>query len=450
MLTSLRAHLRPTLALALPIMTSFAGHMIVVVTDNIMISQYDVTQFAASVFATSVFMIPMITGITFGMGLTPLVGKANGEGDTERIGVLLKNGLVLNGLLALLLLAVLLLSLPFLPMMKQSPDVLRHAVPFLTIIAFSIVPMTLFVSMKQFADGLMDTKAAMYFTLVADALNVVGNYLLVFGNFGFPEMGANGSALSTLVARIFCCVGFAIYLFTSKRYGHITQLARAARVRLAELSHIARMSIPTSLQGIMEVGAFAVGSIMMGALGTKELAAHQIALGLASFTFMMSNGTAVAGSIRVSNFLGEQRYGDMRRAGFAALGISLVFMGCTALLFILLRNILPLMYTDDAAVIAIASVLFIYAGAFQIFDGMQVVMMNALRGIQDVRVPTIIAFVGYWLVALPVGYLGAFTFGLREHGIWLGYLCGLAVAALLLLWRYSIRSAAVVRNRGLV
>lgn len=421
-------------------MLSFLGHMIVGVTDNIMVGHYDTSQFAACVFANSIFIILFIFGIGFTNGLTPLIGEANGAKKYSLIRAYLKNSVVLNTAISFVLLILCFVLSSQFDAMGQTESVVQYARPFFGALSVSIVPVLIFLTLKQFTDGTQNTKPAMVVTIASDVVNIALNYILIYGKFGFPEWGSFGSGVATLVTRVAMLAVFFWYLFSSKEYKHFTEHWWKEPIDSSIIKTILQKSIPVALQSLMEVGAFAFGSIMMGWMGEARLAAHQVVLGIASLTFMMANGLSVATNIRISNLLGEGKLSHIRPAGFTSLALVLLFMGCCAIVFTLFRYQLPYIYTTDANVIAIATPLFLIAALFQVFDGTQVVMLNALRGIQDTTVPTIIAFIGYWVVSLPVGYTLAFTMNLQQYGVWWGYLAGLIVASILLAARFTQQS----------
>jgi MATE family multidrug resistance protein len=435
-----RKHYSDHIRLALPVMFSQMGHMIVQITDSMMLGHYDTTALAASTFGNSVVVIGLVFGVGFTFAMTPLVGAARGAGDIARIGRWAKNGAVANLAMGVAVAAVMLSIYPFLDRMGQTPDVLAQAKPFYLFMAISVIPVAVFQSFKQFAEGVGNTRLAFFITFQEVLLNVGLNYVLIFGKLGFPALGVVGSGTATLIARISMPVAFAILFFRLDFFRVYRAAFRTARVEMAALREYAALGVPLGGQFFLEVAAFAGGAIMMGWIGEIEQAAHQIAIGVAAFTFMGATGIASAATIRVSNFFGAGERAEMRRAGFAAAHIVLAYMSFTALCLIVLRGALPTFYTKDPAVIATAAGLLILAAVFQLFDGLQVVMLGCLRALTDTRIPTAAAFISYIVIALPLSYVCAFPLGLRETGIWVGYVIGLLFAAVLFFLRFTVLS----------
>jgi MATE family multidrug resistance protein len=324
----------------------------------------------------------------------------------------------------------------YMPRLGQSPDVLRLAVPYYHLLNWSLVPLLLFFTFKQFAEGVESTKPAMVITLFVNVLNIFLNYLLIFGHWGFEAMGLVGAGYATLIARVLQAVLMIAYVLSVRYFRPFVHELFRWRFGKAFFWHILQISIPIGLQYIIEVGAFAAGAIMIGWLGEAPLAAHQIAIGLAALTFLMASGIATAVTIRTSNLLGAGQVRQVRIATTAGLHLGIAFMTFTALGFLLGYQWLPSLHTTDATVIEIASGLMLIAAVFQIFDGIQVTNLSALRGIADVRIPTLLALLAHWGVSLPIGYLLAFHFGFEEKGIWMGFLSGLLTMALLTLNRF--------------
>jgi multidrug resistance protein, MATE family len=446
------SHYKTTIILAVPVMFSQIGHMIVQITDNIMVGHIGTTSLAASSFGHNVFIGGLLLCIGFSAAMTPFVGAVKGKGDSAESGAgdqlqtrydatreaaeWLRNGSIANIAFGLLITTLMLGMSFFLDRMGQTPEVVRLATPFYILMVISILPIMLFQSMRQFAEGIGNTRSAAYITIQEIILNVGLNYVLINGKFGFPALGITGSGIATLIARCSMAFTFAILYRNSKIFAPYVAALKKTRFDLAKVREYARLGLPLGGQMIMEVTAFAVGAIMMGWLGAPSLAAHQIAIGAASLTFMGANGIATAATIRVSQFFGARDRGNMRSAGIAALHIVLAYMSLTALAFVLLRNILPTFYITDAVVIGIAANLLLIAAVFQIFDGAQSVMLGTLRGLGDANVPAVVAFVAYILIALPISYVAAFVLHWREAGIWAGYVAGLTIASSFFVLRF--------------
>ncbi|MFO8001738.1 MAG: MATE family efflux transporter [Marinilabilia sp.] len=435
-------HYRPNFILALPVMLAQAGQMIVVLADNLMVGHIGKIPLAAASFANTVFVVGMVFGIGMVNGLTPLVGKAYGGGNRELAASWLKQGLVAFQWAGLVLALLLWLVSYVMPYMGQPAEVVETALPYYRVLVISMVPFILFFTFKQFAEGLGNTRIAMVITVSANLLNILLNYLWIFGKLGFPAMGLMGAGYATLTARIIMPLLFlwVYYRFDFFRFYRLNTGPMSFSVKKS--IYLMKLGLPIGGQHLVEVLAFSLGSIMMGWLGASALAAHQIVLSLASFTFMVSQGISAATTVKVSQFVGQGRQKDLSNTTFASLHLVLGFMGGSALLFITFRHMIPALFIDDAEVVSIAAGLMVIAGAFQLFDGLQVTMLGALRGLEDVRLPFGMLVVAYFLLALPVGWLLAFKLNVGPPGVWFGYLLGLCSISgfLLVRFRWLIRN----------
>lgn len=425
------------LHLAFPIVLSQIGQVMVSLIDNMMVGHVGTTELAAASFANSVFMIGMVFGMGITFGATPLVGKAFGDNDYKTTVIWLKNGVFSHFIAGLLLTLIMFGVYLFLPLMGQPPEVLELAKPYYILLCFSYFPFVLFFSFKQFFEGIGNTKIAMLITLTANVVNIVINYVLIFGKFGFAEMGLNGAGIGTLVSRIIMPIMFVYFIARKSRFLEYFKSARLEQITKDRILQLFRIGIPIAFQLIVEVTAFGIGAVMMGWLGETSLAAHQVALGLASFTYMISLGVSQANTIRVSHQMGLRDYKSMISASMASTHLVLVFMSLMALLFVVGRNLLPYLFTTDVEVVEIAAGLLIVAAIFQLFDGLQVIMLSTLRGMADVTIPMFIAFLAYFLVGIPTSYIFAFVVDFGPQGIWFGYLVGLGTAGILFYLRFK-------------
>lgn len=427
---------RRNLLLAAPVVMSQIGQVTVSLIDNMMVGYVGTTELAAASFANNVFMIGMIFGMGITFGLTPLTGETYGKGKLKQTAQWLKNGIVTH-LLAAVGLSLLMLSVYWLlPFLGQTDDVVKLAQPYYLWLCASLLPFMIFFTFKQFWEGIGNTHIAMIITLTANVVNVVVNYLFIFGKFGFPELGLTGAGIGTFVARFTMPFLFWIVIRRNCRYRRYLILAHHQLLRLTDIVKILRLGIPIAFQLIVEVSAFSLGAVMMGWLGEVDLAAHQVAIGMASLTYMISVGISSATTIRVSHQKGVHDYLSMKRAAYASTHLVLFFMSMMGITFVLLRNQLPLLFTSDPQVIAIAAQLLVVAAFFQVFDGLQVVMLGSLRGMSDVRIPMLIAFLAYLALGLPASYFFAFVLKLGPEGIWYGYLLGLGTAGILFYGRF--------------
>jgi multidrug resistance protein, MATE family len=430
-----KEHIKTSWILAYPVMLSMLGQVMTGVADSVMIGWTGATPLAASSLANVVFTLALTFGIGVSYAITPLVAEADGKKNDQHIVDALRHGFIINIITGVALVAIILLTQQFLHHINQPTAVVNLAIPYLNIIAFSIIPTMVFQTYRQFAEGMHDTRMAMIIVVVSNLFNIALNYVLIYGKLGFPEMGLNGAGIATLIARIIMGVWMAAYILYSDAYKKFRfALGNYSRALINRMLHI---GIPAGIQFIFEVSAFGFSAIMMGWLGTTALAAHQIAINLATISYMTTSGLGAAATIRVGYFLGKNDTVNLRQAGFTLIGLGAVIMMAWGILFVTGKNFLPSLYINDAAVIAIAAPLMIIAGFFQLSDGLQVVCIGALRGLQDVKVPSILIFVAYWIIGLPLGYWLGFELNYGANGIWIGLLVGLTITALAMVWRFN-------------
>lgn len=426
----------------MPVMLSQLSHIIVSLADNIMVGRTGALPLAAASLGISVFSLLIVFALGISYGLTPLIARADGEQDHEAITKLLKNSFLLNLLLGLFMLMLVPLAPIVLKHLGQPAEVSEMATPFLMVFIASILPLMVFLTFKQFAEGLSNTKAAMVISLSACVVNIALNYGFVFGNLGFPQLGLLGAAWSTFTARVIMALAMWIYVWQHKPLRRYLFEFNTSSLNFTEFIKILKIGLPVCLQFLFEFGTFSAAAIMIGQIGAKELAAHQIALTMAAMTYMAASGISAAASVRVGNYLGKRDVRNLILAGQSGLYMVTAFMGCTAIGFILLNHWLPMLYVSDTEVIAIASSLLVVAAVFQLSDGLQVVGQGILRGMADVKIPTAINLVSYWFVGLPLGYYLGITLNMGVLGIWYGLLTGLTAAAVLLVIRFLNLSKA--------
>lgn len=443
-----RNHYRKTLLLAYPIILSQMGQMLTGIIDNMMVGRVGTTSLAAASFANGIFSNIMIFGMGFAFGLTPLIGKAIGKRDTDKVANLVRNSLLVNMSIGFILMMLLFMVSRYMHLMGQPEDVVKMAIPYFMVISSTMLPLMLFFTFKQFTEGISVTKPAMVFTLLSNLLNIILNYILIYGKLGFAPLGLMGAGWATLISRIFQAVGFYAYVWYAKKFRQYNSHKKHQFIlRRATISELFKLGTPIALQLTMEVAAFGVGTIMMGWVGKVELAAHQIALSLASLTFMTVSGISLATTVRVSNLLGEGKYKDMRLAGITSSHMVTLFMVLAGSLFFIFNELLPQAFIEDTEVIKVAASLLILAAIFQVSDGIQVTMMGALRGLSDVNIPTYVALIAYWFIALPIAYFFSFKLGFDEAGIWIGFSCGLSVAAVMLVIRFNMLTNKMIRQQ---
>jgi multidrug resistance protein, MATE family len=434
---SFRNHLRPNFLLAYPVMLSMLGQVMTGVADSVMIGWTGATPLAASSFANVFFSIPLFFGIGVSYAITPLVAQAEGAHDENKIIDTLKNGALINLVTGFILVVLIFSIIPFMHSMGQPDDAVTLAIPYLSIIAIAIIPTMIFQTYRQFAEGLQRTRVAMIIVVGSNLINILLNYLLIFGYFGFPELGLNGAGWATLISRCVMAVSMMGYVYYGKKFQAYKTGFAIGKYSRALISNMLHIGIPAGSQFIFEAGAFGFSALMMGWIGTTALAAHQIAINLATISYMTTSGLGAAAAIRVGNFLGQHDRNNMRSSAFTMIGMSVVLMMAWALLFIFGRYYLPGLYIEDQAVIELTASLLIVAAFFQLSDGIQVVTAGALRGLQDVKIPSLLIFVAYWIIALPLGYWLAFPLKMGANGIWIGLSIGLTLTATAMVLRFN-------------
>ncbi|ULQ53959.1 MATE family efflux transporter [Flavihumibacter fluvii] len=433
----LRTEAKSTIKLALPIIIGELAQMALHIIDTAMVGAISYKQLAAAALVINAMNIPFVVGIGMTISVSQMVSMAHGRRDAALVSHYFFNGFLLCAISALLISGFLFGFQPFLDHLGQDPEVVRLAMPFMRLMAISILPMLLFMTLKQFTDGLEFTKTAMLLSLAGMPINILLNWLLIYGNWGFPRLELEGAGWATLITRslMFTVLGIIIlkhptfrpYISNSKNQWFLK------RKTWRELLHI---GIPSSLQIGMEAGAFAVSGIMIGTFGAVPQAAHQIALSCAAFTFMVSMGLAQAGSIRVSNAFGRSDWPRITLIGKSTLITALAYGICCALTFAVFRQQLPVLFNKDIEVIQLAALLLLFAAVFQISDATQAIGAGLLRGIKDVRVPTLLVGIAYWVVGLPMGYILGFNFNMGAKGMWLGFIAGLTLASIFLISRF--------------
>lgn len=439
-LSSYRQDFKLNLKLALPIMAGQVGQVLVNFIDNIMVGQLGASALAAVSLAISIYISLMVVGMGISFALPPLVAQAHGMLKHRRISVLFKHSLLINVIYALICILIIEIGMPILDHLGQDPEVVALAKPYLRISGWTMIPLMIFQALRCHSDGLSETKPAMIATLVGNVFNVLFNYMLIYGKLGAPALGVEGAAFGTFLARILM---IAIMIAIMMRWKDLWSYIRNADYKVYQAGvtkKLLSLGIPTSMQMFFEVTAFAAAALIMGTLGKTPQAAHQIAINLAAMTFLTCTGLGMAATIRVGNQLGQNNTSGLYKAGMSAIIQVVLFMLIAALLFIGLRDVLPQLYIDDKAVIKIASVLLIMAAIFQVSDGIQVVALGVLRGMQDVKVPMVITFLAYWVCGIPISYIAARYLNLGPVGVWMGLVIGLTISAILLTRRFIVRS----------
>ena len=434
-------------------MLGMLGHTFVAFADNVMVGQLGTAELAAVSLGNSFVFIAMSLGIGFSTAITPLVAEADSANNISQGKNAFKHGLILCTLLSVLLFLIILLLKPLMYYMDQPKEVVELAIPYLNYVALSLIPLIIFQALKQFSDGLSNTKYPMYATILANIINIVLNYLLIFGSFGFPKLGIVGAAIGTLFSRIIM-VYFLWMIFKSKdKFRPYITNFNFKKIEQKISTKLFNLGFPSALQMFFEVGIFTAAIWLSGVLGKNPQAANQIALNLSSMTFMVGIGLSVAAMVRVGNQKGLNDFISLRRIAFSIFFLTFIIEIIFASFFLIFRDWLPTLYidgdtlvnmNDNKEVVLIASKLLLVAAFFQIFDGLQVAILGALRGLQDVKIPAFITFISYWIVGFPVSYyLGLYT-SLESVGIWIGLFTGLFIASILLYIRFNYLSKKLI------
>jgi len=432
--------------LAYPVILGMLGHTLIGIVDNIMVGNLGSTELAAVSLGNSFIFIGMSIGIGFSTAITPIIAEADAAKDSSKIRSVFHHGLLLCTLIGVALFILIVLAKPIMHLMHQPEAVVALASPYIDWVAFSLIPVIIYQGYKQFADGLSKTKYAMYSIFMANVVHIFFNYVLIYGVWFFPKLGIIGAALGTVISRIMMVV-FMHYLlkYNQELKVYFTKF-NFNQIRKKILKQIINLGFPSAMQMLFEVTLFTAAIWLSGSIGKTSQAANQIALTLATTTFMFAMGLNVAAMIRVSNQKGLNDYKNLIIVARSIFLLAIILEFIFAILFVALHQFLPhlfldmdnsLQVIDNSEVIAIASQLLLVAAVFQISDGIQVVVLGALRGLQDVKIPMYITFVAYWIIGFPISfYLGIYT-ELKATGIWIGLLAGLTAAALFLYIRFE-------------
>lgn len=427
--------------------------------DNVMVGQLGTAELAAVSLGNSFMFIAMSLGIGFSTAITPLIAEADGENNFEKGKSTFKHGLILCTVLGISLFLSVLVAEPLLRLMNQPQEVVELAIPYLNLVAASLIPLVIFQAFKQFSDGMSMTRYPMYATLLANVVNVILNYIFIFGKFGMPQLGIVGAAIGTLASRLIMVI-YLWYLLSqhhkSREYVlHINEFPWALKM----VKKIFSLGFPSAMQMFFEVAIFTAAIWLSGILGKNPQAANQIALNLSSMTFMVAIGLSVTAMIRIGNQKGLKRFRELRRIAFSIFMLSSLFAILFAVLFYLFNTDLPKLYldyndpekyADNFEVWSIASKLLLIAAVFQISDTVQVVALGALRGMQDVKIPTFITFIAYWLIGFPISYYMSMYTDYKSSGIWIGLLAGLTSSGIMLFIRFNYLSKKMIINNDLL
>ena len=440
------------LKVAGPIVLSQVGVALTQLVDTFMVGKLGTTELAAVSLASSIALMGFLFVNGLLMGATPIVGQLFATADVDvdekrmQMGKIFQNQILLSVISSVLMLGLLYVVRLFLYNMGQDVAVVDCAIPYYVILIISILPNTLFMAGKQLLEGLGNTSVAMAITIVANIVNIVFNYFLIYGNCGFPQMGVIGAGLATFIARVVMAV--ALFIMIYMRY-EWRQYCKEFRIGLFDwrcVVEILRVGFPIAVHILVEMSAFSLSGIMMGWLGAAALASHQIAAQTGNVLFMVVLGISAATTIRVSHQYGAKDYVAMRMAANASIHLCLFANMVMGILLVIFRKNVVMLFSSDPEVIRLGSQVLIMAGIFQLSDGMQAVGAGILRGLKDVKVTMYVAFLSYLVINLPLGYIMAFVVGLGAPGVWMGFIGGLSVAAILFRIRYVRDFQKIERN----
>ncbi len=428
--------IREILRIGLPIMLGQACVIILAFADNIMIGWHSVDELAASSFVNNVMNLFILTELGFAAGMTPMIGADNGTGNIKGIGITVKNGLMTNGIIGGISIILLTIIYFCLDHFGQAPELMPYIKPYFAIIGISTLFALGFNVLKQFTDGICRPMISMTLLMIGNLLNIFGNWVLIYGKLGFPEMGLTGAGISTLVSRVLILIVFAVYIFKSKKMNEYARAIKDALLSRDKMKGVFKMGYPVGIQMALESSTFTFAAVMAGWLGVIQLAAHQVVITISQLFFLMMQGLSFAVSILVSNAFGRKDLKSVReyaRKGyFMTLGISATL----SVLLYCFRYQAAGIFSDSPEVTALAVSLFFLLFAYQFGDGLQLCFANVLRGIQDVKPIMYAAFVSYYLIAIPSAYVLGFKTSLGIHGIWLGFPIGLTLAGIFFYARY--------------
>ncbi|HUH73131.1 MAG TPA: MATE family efflux transporter [Chitinophagales bacterium] len=446
----MKNEIKRTLQIAAPLILGNITQMALSLIDTAMVGAIDYKQLAAAALVTNLLAIPYVMGIGLTTALTPLIAIANGKGNKFEASRYLYNGVILCTIISVFIALGLSFSEKIVFNIGQDPIVAALSIPYLKIMGWSVIPMIFFLSLKQFCDALEQTKVAMFLSLISMPINVLLNWIMIYGNWGFPRMELEGAGWATLISRILIAIALLWVVLTNERFKEYIDLRKEAwKINLVSFVQILKLGIPSGLQFGLEVGAFAISGIMIGWFGATQQAAHQIALNIASFTFMIIMGLSTAGSIRISNALGRGNILQMRNIGLSTLTVGLAYGFITGLLFIIFHNYLPLIFNQNTEVVSLAAHLLIFAAIFQISDSTQAIGIGLLRGMKDVTIPTVSVIIAYWVIGLPLGYYLGVKYDMKATGMWIGLVIGLTVSSILLNIRFHTHTKKMLAEENL-
>ena len=460
-LNTYRPFYRRNLKLALPVILSQVGQITVQLADTAMVGNYggdDATPLAAVSYATSIFFIIFIASMGVTFGLTPLVGEHYAKGNKAYASQLLRNGFVLFALVGVITTALLYAIRPLFRIMgsvmissgsdASIGEVIDLALPYYDIIIWSIFPIMIWGTIKQFLEGIGNTQIAMVTIIVSNLINIFLNWVLIFGHLGFEAMGAIGAGVATLVARVVQCLIMVVYfLYTPKFREYTRELFTRTRLSFRAMGDTLKVGTPIAFQMLMEASAFALAGVLVLAFGAHSVSAYQIGTNMMNVTFMIVVAIGSATTILTSHIYGRGNFLKLRHTVYAAYQLGLLWNVSVATLFIIFRNQIPMLFTSNEQTIQLTATMLIFIALFQVSDCLQAISISILRGLQDVKVIMPIVFISYIVFNIPVGYLLAFECGLESIGLIIGFIVGLSICAALTIRRVR-RNINRLERRG--
>ncbi|MFV0530581.1 MAG: MATE family efflux transporter [Flavobacteriales bacterium] len=446
-------HVKKNMWLAFPVMLSQVGQIALNVADTVMVGkvadpyQSEINLGAVSL-GNSVFILLLVCILGISIIISPLVAEKDVNQDYRSGSDIFSHGLVINVVFSIMFCLLTVLCSKLMYHLGQPENVVKEAILYLNISAFSLIPVMVFQTFRQFGEGLSLTLPATIATWIAILVNIFLNYCLIEGNLGFPAMGVQGAALGSLIARFLSMLCIFVIVLQWKKFKLYLQHVSFKRWSSSLFKKMIKLGIPTGFQMFFEVSAFTVAAFIAGLTSRTDLAAHQVAIQLASISFLMCTGLAVAATVRIGNQKGMQDFKMLREVGYSNIKMTGIFMFFCGLLFIFFREELPWGFTQSENAAALASDLLIIAALFQLGDGIQLVTLGSLRGIQDVNIPMIITFFAYWVITIPISYMCAVYFKMGAFGVWIGLGIGLTLSALALLYRYNkLTNDLIIKNQ---
>lgn len=433
---SLKNEIIKTLKLSYPIVIAQLGIIAMGVADTMMVGQIGATELAAASLGNGLHFLVVCMGIGLTSVISPMIAQANAQKNYTLISKILGAGFYASFMLSILILVAHTLLTYFIFSLGQEIEVAALAQNYLYIVSLGIFPLVIFLAARNFTDGLSYTKIAMYVTFGGLLANIFLNWLFIFGNLGFPRWGLFGAGVATALTRILMMIAIIWYIFAQKKFKIYLPNFDCWNVDKSLVNKIYRLGFPAGLQYFFEIGCFSVAALMSGWLGKYPLASHQVVINLASVTYMVTTGMGSAGAILVGEGVGQKDKKYIFRSALIVLSLAALFMIFASFLFLIFQSFWVGLYSTDQKVLEIAKSLLLIACLFQLSDGIQCIGLSILKGIEDVKIPTLITLIAYWIVGLPSGYLFAFVFGLDVYGIWYGLSLGLTVSAILLNIRF--------------